>query len=119
MSSAVRGRVLSNSKGTLDLALNYVKCHPTRVLLPIKPDNKFPPLKPYSQASNDPAQLKRWHQVAPGCEWAMMHARSKCLVMGVDPRHGGSQTTLSSRGFRRSTGRYSTPPPLCMRTGCG
>jgi hypothetical protein len=83
---------MSNRKSTLNVALNYVKRHPTRVLLPIKPDQKFPPLKPYSQASNDPAQLTRWHQAAPGCEWAMMHAQSNCLVMDVDPRHGGSET---------------------------
>jgi hypothetical protein len=60
--------------------------------LPIKPDHKFPPLKPYAQASNDPATLTRWHQATPGCEWAMMHAQSNCLVMDVDPRHGGSET---------------------------
>jgi hypothetical protein len=83
---------MSNRKSTLNVALNYVKRHPTRVLLPIKPDQKFPPLKPYSQASNDPAQLTRWHQAAPGCEWAIMHAQSNCLVMDVDPRHGGSET---------------------------
>lgn len=83
---------MSNRKSTLRIALNYVKRHPTRVLLPIKPDHKFPPLKPYSQASNNPARLTRWHQAAPGCEWAMMHAQSNCLVMDVDPRHGGSRT---------------------------
>jgi Bifunctional DNA primase/polymerase, N-terminal len=83
---------MSNRKSTLNVALNYVERHPTRVLLPIRPDHKFPPLKPYSQASNDPARLTRWHQAAPGCEWAMMHAQSNCLVMDVDPRHGGSET---------------------------
>jgi hypothetical protein len=83
---------MSNRKSTLSVALNYVKRHPTRVLLPIKPDHKFPPLKPYSQASNDPAMLTRWHQATPGCEWAMMHAQSNCLVMDVDPRHSGSAT---------------------------
>ena len=83
---------MSNRKSTLNVALNYVKRHPRRVLLPIKPDHKFPPLKPYSQASNDPAMLTRWHQATPGCEWAMMHAQSNCLVMDVDPRHGGSAT---------------------------
>jgi hypothetical protein len=81
-----------NRKSTLNIALNYVKRHPTRVLLPIKPDHKSPPLKPYSQAANDPAQLRRWHQAAPGCEWAMMHAQSNCLVMDIDPRHSGSET---------------------------
>ncbi len=83
---------MSNRKSTLNVVLNYVRHHPTRVLLPIKPDHKFPPLKPYSQASNDPAVLTRWHQATPGCEWAMMHAQSNCLVMDVDPRHGGSAT---------------------------
>jgi hypothetical protein len=85
-------KTLNNRKSTLKVALDYVKRHPNRVLLPIKPDHKFPPLKQYSLASNDPARLKRWHQAAPGCEWAMMHAQSNCLVMDVDPRHGGSET---------------------------
>ena len=83
---------MSNRRSTLSVALNYVKRHSTRVLLPVKPDHKFPPLKPYDQASNDPARLTRWHQATPGCEWAMMHAQSNCLVMDVDPRHGGSET---------------------------
>jgi|tagenome__1003787_1003787.scaffolds.fasta_scaffold20930189_2 hypothetical protein len=83
---------MNNRTSTLNIALNYVKRHPTRVLLPIKPDHKFPPLKPYSQASNDPAILIRWHQALPGCEWAMMHAQSNCLVVDVDPRHHGSET---------------------------
>lgn len=79
-------------ESTLNVALNYVERHPRRVLLPIRPDHKFPPLKPYSQASNDRAQLKRWHQAVPGCEWAMMHAQSGCLVMDIDPRHGGAES---------------------------
>jgi hypothetical protein len=83
---------MMNLKSTLDLALDYTKRHPNRVLLPIKPDHKFPPLKSYSHASNDPALLSRWHQVVPGCEWAMMHAQSNCLVMDIDPRHGGPET---------------------------
>ena len=83
---------MNNRKSTLNLAHNYAKRHPRRVLLPIRPDHKFPPLKSYSLASNNPARLARWHQAAPGCEWAMMHAQSNCIVMDVDPRHGGTET---------------------------
>jgi hypothetical protein len=44
---------------------------------------------------------------------------SKIPMKAAQPASSKYLAGAASRKFRRSTGRYSTPPPFCMRTDCG
>src|ERR1035438_8516181 len=74
-------------KRTFDLAREYVDKHfGVRVLFPIKPGQKFPPLfrNNLELASSDTAQLKAWEEKWPGCNWGVAHRKSKLMVVNVD-----------------------------------
>lgn len=79
---------MANRKRTLDLAQNYVENYfGVRYLFPIEAGEKFPPKvldNLDGNASNDPAQLKKWHDKWPGCNWGLAHKKSGVLVVDVD-----------------------------------
>ena len=75
---------------TLDLALAYLKRNPTRYLFPIRRGSKTPPLieNNLQAASNDAAQITRWHKLHPGCNWGLAHAKSKIFLADIDTKPG-------------------------------
>jgi hypothetical protein len=73
---------------SLTLALDYLERHFfTRYLFPIKAGAKFPPLLKDnldSNASNDPAQIKRWVEQFGPVNWGVAHRKSRLLIADVD-----------------------------------
>jgi hypothetical protein len=73
---------------SLQLALDYLERHFfTRYLFPVKKGAKFPPcLKDNldGNCSNDPAQIREWAKMFPGCNWGVAHFKSKLLVADID-----------------------------------
>lgn len=75
---------------TLKLALDYLARNPTRYLFPLRPMAKFPPLvkNNLENASNDPAQIRAWHEKYPGCNWGLSLAKSNLFVVDTDRKEG-------------------------------
>jgi hypothetical protein len=78
------------STETLILALEYLSQHPNRFLFPIKKLAKFPPLVQGNLeiASNDPEQIRAWHQNFPGANWGVALRKSSLMVVDVDTKPG-------------------------------
>jgi len=79
-----------SAQESLDLALDYIALGPTRYLFPIKAGAKFPPLikNNLNDASNDPAQIRKWAKKWPGCNWGLAHKKSNVLVADIDTKPG-------------------------------
>lgn len=78
------------TNSTLDLALDFIDLYPTRYLFPLRSQAKFPPLvkNNLETASNDPAQLKAWHDKWPGCNWGLALRKSNLFVVDTDRKDG-------------------------------
>lgn len=80
---------------SLQLALAYVKLHPTRYLHPLVPGGKLPLIKDYAnRASNTEAQLTKWADKWKGCNWGIAPGKSGIAPVDIDTKAGkvGAQT---------------------------
>lgn len=102
---------------TLDLALDYLLLNPGRYLFPIEPLAKMPPKirNNLVNASNDPDQIRKWHEKWPGCNWGVSLKKSNLLVVDVDTKAGkvGQQT------FDELDLLYGFPPTETVRSPSG
>jgi hypothetical protein len=77
--------------GTLDIALGYIAAHVgTRFIFPLAPGRKGRPLikDNLNQASNDPRQIKKWHDRWPGCAWGCACKKSGIVCVDIDTGNG-------------------------------
>lgn len=75
---------------TLDIALEFLAAHPNWYIFPIQRLEKKPPLvkSPEQFASNNPKQIKAWHQQWRGCNWGINPAKSKLVPLDIDTKTG-------------------------------
>ncbi len=80
----------NGKRSTLELALDYIDSHPRRYIFPIKAGAKSPPLiaDNLNKASNNPALIKTWHVLRPGCNWGVALKKSRVIVADVDCKPG-------------------------------
>lgn len=78
----------SNPKSTEEIALEFLKAHPTWYLFPVKAFEKSPPLlkDDLELASNDPDQIRAWGRQYLRCNWGVSLRKSKAIVMDVDTK---------------------------------
>lgn len=84
---------------SLDIALDFLRAHPQWFIFPITRLEKDPPLikDNLNQASNDPKQIRMWHQKWRGCNWGLALRKSGVIVMDVDRKAGKiGQATLDN-----------------------
>lgn len=78
-------------KSPLDIALAYLRQHPTDYLFPLASLSKFPPLLKKNlsdNCSNDPAQVKAWAKQFPNCNYGIALRRSRLIVPDIDVSKG-------------------------------
>ena len=80
----------SKPPSSLALALDHLERRPDTYLFPIKAGKKTPPLisDNLRKASNDPAQIKAWHDRWPGCNWGLALKKSRLVVADIDMKAG-------------------------------
>ena len=80
----------SKPLSSLELALDHLERHPDTYVFPIKAGKKTPPLisDNLRKASNDPAQIKAWHDRWPGCNWGLALKKSRLVVADIDMKAG-------------------------------
>ncbi len=103
---------------SLDLALAFLQAHPTWYIFPIQRLEKFPPLitDNLSAASNDPKQIRKWHDKWRGCNWGLALRKSGVIVMDADLKPGKiGQQTLDNLVIEFG----ELPPTLTARTPSG
>lgn len=103
---------------SLDLALDFLKAHPTWYIFPIARLEKLPPLIEDNlvTASNDPKQIKLWHAKWRGCNWGLALKKSKVIAVDVDTKPGKvGQATLDDLTMEHG----ELPPTLTVRTPSG
>ena len=84
---------------SLEIALDFIAAHPNAYIFPVKRLEKSPPLvkNDLIVASNDPKQIRKWHDTWRGCNWGVALKKSKLLVMDVDRKAGkNGQETLDN-----------------------
>jgi hypothetical protein len=102
---------------SLQLALDYIAKHPTRYLHPLHAGTKIAILTDYKvRASNDPAQLTKWAQKHPGCNWALGLGKSGIQPVDIDTKAGkvGAQTFAD---LEKTYGKF--PPTEEVETPTG
>lgn len=75
----------------LDIALAHLDRFPTDYLFPLAKRSKHPPLLKKNlsdNCSNDPAQLRSWSGMFPGCNWGIALRRSRLIVADIDVSKG-------------------------------
>jgi hypothetical protein len=87
------------------VALDYLEKHPGRYLFPLGASSKIPfkGTHGHLDASNDPAQIKRWSLQFPGCWWGLAAKKSGIVPVDIDIKPGkeGAATikALRAEGF--------------------
>lgn len=103
---------------TLDLALGFLKAHPTWYIFPITRLEKAPPHidDNLALASNDPKQIKIWHTKWRGCNWGLSLRKSNVIVVDVDTKPGKvGQSTLDDLALEYG----ELPDTLTVRSPSG
>ena len=97
MSKAKIGRTAApinpSPYNSLAIALAYLRQNPWRYLFPLGADKGKPCITDnLAQASNDPAQIKRWSLQFRNPWWGLSHRKSGLMPIDFDPRHGSAAT---------------------------
>lgn len=108
----------SPTKSSLQMALSALAAHPGWYIFPIRSGQKAPPCfkNELELASNNPAQIKAWHQKFRGPNWGLSIRKSHAIVMDVDCKPGKvGDRTLTGLELLHSV----LPPTLTVRTPSG